>query len=456
MKAIHTYVAFVVVTAIAATPFLDWGQLQLLTGSQWLGFGSLLVLALFAESLALRITIERTSVGSSITFLPILTSVVLFGPLAGTLCAVVAGGLGESILRRKPPLRVVFNLAQWTLATFLAGLLFTAVGGHGVVLGTVVENGLILTTQFGPLLLYAVAFVLLNHLAVSVAIALDAQASFLHVWTTLVGRSASNILYDVLISPIAIAVAFFYVALGLIGVLVAVLPLLFIRHSYFTSLRLQQANKDLLRALVKAIETRDPYTSGHSLRVSSLAKRIAEGMGLPGRRVSEVETAALLHDIGKIDAVYVDILKKPGHLTSEEQEMIQSHVTKGVELLESLSSFGERVIRAVRHHHERIDGKGYPDGLCGEDIPLGGRIIKVCDAVDAMLSDRPYRKALDLSVVRDQLRSYSGTQFDRNIVRQVIASTILEEHESSVRRARLRSPEVYLESYSSRRAVGQR
>ena len=117
-------------------------------------------------------------------------------------------------------------------------------------------------------------------------------------------------------------------------------------------------------------------------------------------RIERIETAALLHDIGKIEAIYTEILKKPGDLSKEEREIIESHVTKGVELLTSLGSFPKEIIDAVRHHHEREDGKGYPDGIAGRQILLGARIIKVVDAIDAMLSDRPYRKALSIDELK--------------------------------------------------------
>jgi len=112
--------------------------------------------------------------------------------------------------------------------------------------------------------------------------------------------------------------------------------------------------------------------------------------------------------------------------------VIESHVTKGVELLTSLSSFPSEVVSAVRHHHEREDGKGYPDGLAGDAIPLGAKIIKVCDAIDAMLSDRPYRSALSLAQVKEQLITYAGIQFDPDVVRCVVASTVLEDHRHDV------------------------
>ena len=248
------------------------------------------------------------------------------------------------------------------------------------------------------------------------------------IWARLVGRTGTNLIYDIWVSPIAIAVAFLYLQLWVLGLPLIVLPLLFIRHAYLTILQLQQANRDLLKALVKAIETRDPYTSGHSIRVAALALRIADAMGLSPKRLNDIETAAMLHDIGKIEAVYTEILGKPDHLTDEEREIIESHVTKGVELLEQLSSFPTEVVAGVRGHHERVDGRGYPEGLKGGEIPIAARIIKVCDAVDAMLSDRPYRKALDLPAVREQLEIYSGSQFDPEVVKAVLAGSLIEKH----------------------------
>jgi putative nucleotidyltransferase with HDIG domain len=141
------------------------------------------------------------------------------------------------------------------------------------------------------------------------------------------------------------------------------------------------------------------------MRVSQLAQRIAEELGLNRMAVDQIANAALLHDIGKIEAVYTEILRKPDSLTPEERAIMESHVTRGVKLLRDLSSVPEEVVRIVRHHHEREDGNGYPDGLLAHEIPIGSKIIVLCDAVDAMLSDRPYRDALPLSAVLEQLET---------------------------------------------------
>jgi putative nucleotidyltransferase with HDIG domain len=313
------------------------------------------------------------------------------------------------------------------VSTIVAGWVFKEFGGvpyhvPGVKLGEIIR----------PFVGFTLTFLALNHGAVALAISLSQGERFIKVLSAVLGPTGTNLLYDLLVSPLALGVAILYQRVEAFGLVVSLLPLLFVRGSYLTSLRLQQANRDLLKALVMAIETRDPYTSGHSLRVQALAKRIAVALGLSGRRAEAISTAALLHDVGKIDAVYSEILRKPDSLSAEERRVIESHVTKGVELLTSLSSFPGEVVSAVRHHHEREDGKGYPDGLRGEAIPLGAKIIKVCDAIDAMLSDRPYRSALSLPQVKEQLITYAGIQFDPDVVRCVVRSTVLEDHQEDV------------------------
>lgn len=204
------------------------------------------------------------------------------------------------------------------------------------------------------------------------------------------------------------------------------LPIMLIRYSYLSKVQLTQANQDLLRVLIKAIETRDPYTSGHSVRVSTLARAIADDLNVGRRNAEKIEKAALLHDIGKMDMIYAPIIRKPSDLTEEERAVIRSHATKGAELLRTLSSLDDEIIRGVRHHHERWDGTGYPDGLKGKEIPLAARIIMLCDSIDAMLSDRPYRRALSLDVVKAELVRCSGTQFDPEVVDVILRNNTLE------------------------------
>ncbi|MHC5066577.1 MAG: HD-GYP domain-containing protein [Planctomycetota bacterium] len=413
---------------------MDWAAVIALPGVAWAGLVSLVVLGLFSEYSALNIEVGKALSTSSITFILIFASVILFGPEATTLFAGSSWFISQFVLRRKALAKAVFNVSQIVVSASLAGATFIALGGESAPDRFVFS----LSSFIG----FGAAFIVANLLFVSAAMALIEGIPFRQVVPRLAGPKGSHIAYDLLVSPVALLVAVLFIEFQVWGLFGVALTLFFIRRSYLTNYQLQQALRDLLKVLVKAIETRDPYTSGHSLRVSVLARRIAVEMALPTRRVEEIETAALLHDIGKIDEVYTDLLKKPAELSAEERTIIESHATKGADLLRSLSSVSEDVIGAVKYHHERVDGKGYPDGLKGQDIPLGARIIKVCDAVDAMLSDRPYRAALKLSAVREQLLMHSGTQFDAAVVVVVINGSLLEEHEAELAPKRLRKKDL--------------
>ncbi|MDH3206632.1 MAG: HD-GYP domain-containing protein [Gemmatimonadota bacterium] len=394
-----------------------------------IGLAGLVVVALLSESLAIGI---GTSAGgnSSITFLPLLASVQLFGPAGGIVLAVSTLSFVEFVVRRKPFDRAAFNVSQCVVATSLAGSAFVLLGGQPIEGVTDPD----MTGQLWPFLSFGLLFLAMNHAAVALAITLSQGMPFRKVWQKALDSTAS--LNDLLISPIALAIAFLYVQFGIPGIVVVLLPMLFIRYSYLTTSKLRESNSDLLTVLVKAIEIRDPYTSGHSVRVSKLARELAEELGLNRITVDRVTNAALLHDIGKIEAVYTDILRKPDSLTEQERAIIESHVTRGEQLLRDLSSVPEEVVRIVRHHHEREDGAGYPDGLMAEEIPIGSKIIVVCDAVDAMLSDRPYRDALSLSVVLEQLQEHAGRQFDHRVVKALVNTDILAAYAETMRAAR--------------------
>ena len=169
-----------------------------------------------------------------------------------------------------------------------------------------------------------------------------------------------------------------------------------------------------IQALCMALEAKHPYTRGHSQRVAIYSKLIAEAMGMSEDEVDSVYNAALLHDIGKI-GIRQDELDKPGSLTEEEYRMFKEHVVISKKILEPLA-FLKDLIPGAYYHHERMDGKGYPEGLKGDEIPLMSRIIMVTDAYDAMTSDRAYRKALKHEEAIKELKKNAGTQFDPEVV----------------------------------------
>jgi putative nucleotidyltransferase with HDIG domain len=159
-----------------------------------------------------------------------------------------------------------------------------------------------------------------------------------------------------------------------------------------TYARLQRAIFQSLLGLANALEAKDPYTRGHSTRVADLAGQLARRMGLPRAETEAIAQAALLHDLGKI-GVPETILRKAGALTEEEWEIMRRHPVVGAQIVAPLEFFDDGAI-IVRHHHERVDGSGYPDGLKGEAIPLGARIVAIADVYDALTSRRPYRGRL--------------------------------------------------------------
>ncbi len=170
---------------------------------------------------------------------------------------------------------------------------------------------------------------------------------------------------------------------------------------------------EMLRGLIRLLEQRDPYTHGHSRRVTGHCERIARQMGLSAVEVAKIRTAASVHDIGKIQTP-TRVLHRPGKLTEDELSLIRRHVIDGATLVAAMGD--PEVTEIVRHHHERFDGSGYPDGISAEEIPLGARIIGVADAFDAMTSDRSYRKALSHRQALDELDKESGRQFDPAVV----------------------------------------
>jgi HD-GYP domain-containing protein (c-di-GMP phosphodiesterase class II) len=171
---------------------------------------------------------------------------------------------------------------------------------------------------------------------------------------------------------------------------------------------------EIIECLVTALEAKDPYTKGHSTRVADMSYKLGEIAGLKGEVLEDLHLAAHLHDIGKI-GIPDRILNKAGPLMPEEVAILRQHPTIGYQIL-ARSSHLESLAEIVLHHHEHWDGTGYPDGMKGKEIPLSSRIIAICDAIDAMTSERPYRKALSIKERRHQLQINGGIQFDPHLI----------------------------------------
>jgi diguanylate cyclase (GGDEF)-like protein len=180
------------------------------------------------------------------------------------------------------------------------------------------------------------------------------------------------------------------------------------------------AKDDVIVALAEALLERDRYTGEHSESVVELVEAVARGLGLRGREVTHIKAAALLHDIGKV-AIPDSILNKPGPLDDGEWEVMRTHPVVGERILRAIPGMGP-IARIVRHEHERFDGGGYPDGIAGDEIPIGARIILACDAYHAMTSDRPYRKSIGHGEAIRELVENAGKQFDPQVTEVLIGS----------------------------------
>jgi putative nucleotidyltransferase with HDIG domain len=376
------------------------------------------------------------SASGSISFIVYIGGSLVFGPTWGGLITATCFTVAHA-LNKRPPLKIAFNVAQQTLGILMAAQVYIGLGGQ--IPPTSLDGSLV---PFGAMVL---AFFTINSLAVSAAVALSERRGLGEVWLRNTWSLAG---YDLVASTLGLAIAVLYSSrYGLFGVAAVVTLILFLRHVYTVNLQLQAANREMLDVMVKSIEARDPYTSGHSQRVADLARLIARELGLGLREIDSISTAALLHDVGKIYEEFAPLLRKEQRLSSDEYSIIQTHPIRSAELVAAVSNLRGDVEKAVRHHHENFDGSGYPDRLSGDAIPIGARIIMVADTVDAMISHRPYRCALNYADVVPELQKYSGVQFDPEVVRAFLKSPAIRSLLDSARRsARIVDPRADLGS----------
>jgi HD-GYP domain-containing protein (c-di-GMP phosphodiesterase class II) len=454
------------------------------------GVWATLVLLLVSVLLEISATTLRGGgADGSLSFIIHLSGGVLFGPFWGGLIAAVST-ISSQVVARRPLVKLVFNVSQRTVALVSAILVYQLLGGSTppvyLLPGAVWESSQIVR-DVGAFFAGAAVYFVFNSVLVSAAVAISNRKSLGRVWAT---GHLWVLGYDIGASSFALVVAWVFLkfdnpdGISKLAFLVIFAPIIAAKHIYSKLNTLQSLYDELdgayeklelnlreqLEMMVKSIEARDPYTSGHSRRVAALSKSIATDLGLETQLVDEIENAALLHDVGKIHAEFAPLLSKEGRLTEEEWEIMKTHSAKSAELVALFSRFKGNVLESVRWHHERWDGKGYPDGIAAEAIPLGARIIMISDTIDAMSTDRPYRKALSFEKVVSELLKYRGIQFDPNLVdatvnsvtirRMVSEKEFLAEHVSTIKADRRPSSRPALRSQKSfweglRASVGQ-
>ena len=391
-----------------------------LTVSSGMGMAALLVaLGLGAELLSFGQSKDSAGSAAVIPF----AAAVLVAPAAVTVAMIIAAEVAGQTLHRRTFIKAVFNLAQHTLGFSIAILVLHWTGAPAFVAlkGSSFFECVKLLLMPAVLLVASVQFV--NNLFVSAAISISAGRPFLPLWSSHLRLGATNVLVNV---AMTFYVTWLCVNLGVFGTAGMAIPIILVRQLYRTTVELTTVTEELLELMVAAIEARDAYTSGHSQRVALASEIIARSMGLTHAQVERVSVAALLHDVGKIDERFGPILAKEGRLTPEEWEIMKQHPIRGSQLVGLLSSLKD-VVAPVRHHHENWDGTGYPDGLRGEQIPMASRIIMFADTLDAITTDRPYRKALGIEEARAEFIRFRAKQFDPTICDRVVSAPVWSE-----------------------------
>jgi HD-GYP domain-containing protein (c-di-GMP phosphodiesterase class II) len=260
--------------------------------------------------------------------------------------------------------------------------------------------------------LAGIAFSVVNLLLGISAASLRAQMPLSRIWALSVGNILTGILALV---PLGWLMGEISVKVGLWAAAMFMIPLYLARFAFSKYAETRELFFGTVSALSQAIDAKDGFTRGHADRVSRIAGAIAREFGIAERQIEQIELAGLLHDIGKI-GVEDRILMKPQRLERDEQELMRRHPIYGASILEPSAAL-RPLVPIVLHHHENYDGSGYPEGLKGDEIPLGSRIIIVADAYEAMTSDRIYRKAIGHDRAMEQLNKYKGVQFDPKVVR---------------------------------------
>jgi len=367
-----------------------------------------ITLTLVASALPVRLP---QGTFASVSFAPIIAAVVLGGPAAAGIVAVLGTTEARELRGRVPWYGTLYNHAALLISAVAAGAVFEvsleltrSVGG---------ATGALLAF-LGLLVAGAVYYLLSGTLAV-LAISLRTGVAARIVWAKDIGAIAPNLIGLVPLGYLMAQIFTLPNGVGWWATALFVVPLFTTRLAYHRYVETRELFEQTIGALANAVDARDRYTRGHSNRVSRIAEAMCRVMNLPEAEIEKIKWAGLLHDVGKI-GIRDNILLKEGPLDREERILMNQHPTIGAEIVAPARQLSAEA-PLIKTHHEWFNGSGYPDGVEALDIPLGARILGVADAYEAMTSARPYRKTpLSHEIAIGELRKFSGIQFDPEIV----------------------------------------
>jgi HD-GYP domain-containing protein (c-di-GMP phosphodiesterase class II) len=339
----------------------------------------------------------------SVNFGISLASLIIFGPSTAIIVTFVSIFNIREFVKRVPYYKHLFNAGQYLISMGVASLVFKIIYNQNV-------SNFFDTKNIAYILAAAYIFFFLNTLLTAGAISINEGINFANVW---IFNFAWLIPFHLFLAAMAIAISFLYKQYGEFTLLFTSLPLMIAQYTYLLRVKERQALLNSILQIVKIMEAKDKYTAGHSVRVAEYSEKVARQMKLNEYDIELLANLANLHDLGKIQ-VDLSVLNKPGSFNKADWEEVKKHPLVGYNIVKEIT-FLKSEASAILHHHERMDGKGYPDGIKGDEISLYSKILMVADSYDAMTTDRPYRMALTTQEAIDELNRNSGTQFDPKV-----------------------------------------
>ncbi|MBW9156783.1 HD-GYP domain-containing protein [Clostridium tagluense] len=297
----------------------------------------------------------------------------------------------------------LFNCCGFTLPILYGSYFYKLVGGT-------IYNGK-LDSNLLPIIVFGIVFYIINTFIISIVFSITNKKGILY---SFLGNFKLVLLNTFAMTPFGILLAYIFNLYSYAGVILVLFPIVLARYTFSLYIQSKSQYVQTVDALMLAMEARDKYTEGHSKRVAEISANIAKELKYNDWKIEQLNMAALLHDVGKI-GINDEILNKPGKLSTEEFDIIKTHPLIGYNILKDIKNL-ENVLPIIRNHHEQYDGNGYPDGKKVEELSLDVFIVQLADSIDAMSTDRPYRKALNHDMVIEEVKKYSGTQFHPKVV----------------------------------------
>lgn len=363
---------------------------------------------ILAVAESLRIVYKGMAISTS--FAIQLAMVLIFGPIVGSIIVILGLSLRFKKVEDKyqnilydPIYKTLYNYCVVIIPIVYASLIYSKLGGS--------FDATNLWSKIHLIIAFSIVYLLLNTLLISILFSLLNHKNLFYFFLSNVKLS---LLSGLVMTPFGILLAYMFYKYSFGGVLLIVFPIVLVRYTFYLYLEAKTQYVQTVDTLMNAMEARDKYTEGHSRRVSELSVVLAKELRYGDSKIERIRMASLLHDVGKI-GIDDNILNKPGKLTNEEYETIKSHPKIGYNILKNIKNL-EDILPIIRNHHERYDGSGYPDCKNSDSLQLDVFIVQLADSIDAMATDRPYRRALSEGEIISELIKFKGTQFHPKVV----------------------------------------